>query len=84
MWRKLGFDIDEKRADIKATLWVGEKLILRTYRSHGSGKLSGNIPHKIRTQMKLNERQFKDAIDCPLTKEAYFDILREKGALLDA
>jgi hypothetical protein len=44
----------------------------------GSGKLDGNIPHFIRQQMKLNEEQFARAIGCPLTREEYIQILKDK------
>jgi hypothetical protein len=39
------------------------------------------IPHLIRQQMKLNEEQFQDLVDCPLSREDYLQILREKGLL---
>ena len=81
MWKKLGFEIDSSRADVKANLRVNGRLILRTYRSHGRGKMSGNIPHKIRSQMRLNLGEFEDAIACPLKADAYLEILRSKGVL---
>jgi hypothetical protein len=80
-WEKLGFVILRKRADVKADLYVGERFVLRTFRSHGRGKLDGNIPYEIRKQMKLNEAEFKAAIDCPLNREGYLAILRRKGIL---
>lgn len=81
MWAKLGFEIDSRAADVKANLWVDGVLIVRTMRSHGSGKLSGKIPAMIRQQMKLNETQFSDAVRCPLKAEGYLEILREKGLI---
>ncbi len=33
----------------------------------------------IRQQMKLNHEQFAQAIACPLTREGYLQILRDKG-----
>ncbi len=69
--------------DRHAILRVNGKLILRTRRSFGSGKLNGNIPHLIRQQMKLNEDQFNDLIDCPLDREGYIEILKSKGIIKD-
>lgn len=79
-WQKLGFDI-ARTGDIHAKLYVDGKLILRTKRSMGSGKLDGRIPHFIRQQMKLNEDEFSRAVECPLTREEYIEILRSKGII---
>lgn len=81
MWEKLGYEVYPKKSDVTAILKDGTKIIAWTRRSHGSGKLDGNIPHKIRTQMKLNESQFADAYSCPMKREQYFAILREKGLM---
>ena len=77
-WAKLGF-VAKSTGDIHARFHVDGKLILHTKRSMGSGKLDGNIPAFIRQQMKLDEAQFKDAIDCPLKRDGYIEILRKKG-----
>lgn len=53
-------------------------VILRTKRSHGNKDLPENL---IRQQLKLNEKQFSDLIDCPLTREKYVAILTEKGLI---
>lgn len=81
MWQKLGFTLDYGSADVKANLIIDDKLILRTRRSHGRGRLGGNIPYMIRQQMKLNQAQFEDAIACPLGRQDYLHLLRSKGWL---
>jgi len=53
-------------------------VIVRTKRSHGNKDLP---EHLIRQQLKLNERQFSDLIDCPLTREGYIEILTTKGLI---
>jgi hypothetical protein len=80
MWIKLGFDIENKD-DVWAYKRVDGKLVVRTRRSHGRQKMTGQIPNMIRQQMRLNQKQFKDAINCPLTREDYDKILKEKGYL---
>ena len=77
-WNKLGMEI-KNTGDRHARFYEGGKLVLTTMRSFGSGNLDGNIPHKIRQQMKLNEDQFSRLIDCPLKRPEYVDILRKKG-----
>lgn len=79
-WEKLGFHV-KATGDLHARLYVDGKLILKTKRSMGSGKLDGNIPHFIRQQMKLNEEEFARAIACPLTRNEYIQILRKKKCL---
>ena len=46
---------------------------------HGKGDLPDKIMHKIRGQLKLSEKDFKDLIACPLMYEGYLDILKRKG-----
>ena len=60
-------------------LTVNDKKILRVHYSHGKGDLPDKIMHKIRGQLKLSEKDFRDLIACPLTYEAYLDILKRKG-----
>lgn len=78
-WKKLGFEVDDSRRDIHAILRVDGKVVVTTRRSHGAKGASGNIPHFIRQQMRLNEAQFAAAIACPLQRDAYIEILKEKG-----
>ena len=62
-------------------LTVSDKKILRVHYSHGKGELIDKIMHKIRGQLKLSEKDFKDLVACPLTYEDYLDILKRKGLL---
>lgn len=79
-WRKLGLEI-RNTGDKHAFLRVEGKVVITTLRSFGSGKLSGNIPHRIRQQLKLNDDQFRDLLRCPLGREEYIDILRQKNLI---
>ena len=81
MWEKLRFEIDREKPDITANLIIDGKVVIHTRRSHGGGPIPGRIPHFIRQQMKLNENQFRDAVNCPLTATGYIEILRAKGIL---
>ncbi len=64
--------------DRHALFYVDGRLILRTKRSFGSGKIDGNIPSFIRQQMKLNNDQFAELLACPLDRPDYIDILKKK------
>jgi hypothetical protein len=80
-WEKVGMSVQDRRVDRWAYLFVDGRRVIATRRSRGSGKIPGQIPHLIRQQMKLNEEQFRALIDCPLTREGYLQILRDKGLL---
>ena len=67
--------------DRHALFKVGGKLILRTKRSFGSGKLEGDIPSFIRQQMKLNHDQFAELLACPLDRARYIEILKTKKVI---
>jgi hypothetical protein len=62
-------------------LTVNGKKILRVHYSHGRGDLPDKIMHKIRGQLKLSEKDFKNLITCPLTHEGYLEILKRKGLI---
>ncbi len=62
-------------------LTVDDKKILRVHYSHGKGDLPAKIVHKIRGQLKLSEKDFKNLISCPLSYEDYVAILKRKELL---
>ncbi len=79
-WDKLGMVITET-GDRHAKFYHQDTLIVTTKRSFGRGAIDGPIQHLLRQQLKLNEGQFKDLIDCPLDRPKYVEILREKGLI---
>jgi len=76
--RKFGFKT-RNSGDLLAWLEIDGKLITRTKRSQKRGDLP--MQHSIRQQLKLNQQQFDDAIDCTLSRDGYIEILRTKGLL---
>ena len=79
-WRKVRMET-KNAGDRFARFYYQGKLIIFTGRSMGSKKLDGDIPRLIRQEMKLNETQFKDLIDCPLGYDEYVQILKDKGLI---
>ena len=77
--RKLGFETRHSR-DLHAWLTIDDKIVVRKRRSK---KSSGDLPmfYSIRQQLKLNDSQLREAINCTLGRELYIDILRNKGLL---
>ena len=78
MVAKLGLKVRDS-GDLLAWFEFEGKIITRTRRSKGSGDLP--MQHSIRQQLKLNEQQFREAVGCKLTREAYIEILRAKRLL---
>ena len=62
-------------------LVVNGNKILRVHFSHGKGDIPKKIIHKIRGQLKLSEDDFIKLIKCPLSYDAYIEILKDKGYL---
>jgi hypothetical protein len=58
------------------------KMILYTKLSHGSKKdLDDYLIKQMSSQCKLSKQEFADLVNCPLSAEAYINILNEHGAL---
>ena len=55
--------------------------ILRVHYSHGRGSIPGRVSDKIRSQLKLTQKDFSDLIECPLSLEDYESILKDKGII---
>ena len=62
--RKFGFETRNSR-DLLAWLIVDGKVVVRTQRSN---KATGDLPmfHSIRQQLKVNDKQLREAISCRL------------------
>ncbi len=74
------FEFTTRRSgDLLAWLEVDGVKVVRTRRSFKRGDLP--MQHSIRQQLKLNEDQLRQAIDCTLNRDDYIDILRDKNIL---
>lgn len=58
-------------------LVVDGKKILRVHYSHGRD-IPDNIVNKVRGQLKLSVKDFKNLVECPLTYKDYIAILKQK------
>ncbi|MCL0033831.1 hypothetical protein M1M97_02985 [Thermodesulfovibrionales bacterium] len=52
---------------------------MRVHYSHRRGDIAGKVTDKIRGQVKLSQKDFKELIGCPLSYEDYIKILKQKG-----
>ena len=78
VFEKLDMEIREGRDTIAKFRYKG-KVIVRTKVPHKRGELKGKLPHFIRQQLRINDKQLRGLIDCTLYRQDYEAILREKG-----
>ncbi|MBC8233837.1 hypothetical protein H8E77_30175 [bacterium] len=78
VFEKLDMEIREGRDTIAKFRYRG-KVIVRTKVPHKRGELKGKLPHFIRQQLRINDKQLRGLIDCTLYRQDYEAILREKG-----
>jgi len=77
--RKFGFEKIETHHHVYR-LWIDGQLAARTFISHGERELSRFHVGNMAKQMHLSKTQFVDAVECPLSQEAYYRLLRERMA----
>ena len=76
--KKLGCTPDERKGHKYYELFVDEKLVTRFgVRRASKDKGHGHLPR----DLHINQKQCRDLSKCPLSKEEYFQILREKNCL---
>jgi len=76
IFRKL--EIEHREKHNYGWLRYKERAILPVYFSHGKGDMPGKVGDKFRQSLKINEEQFRALRDCPLDREGYIKILKEK------
>lgn len=80
VYRKLGMDVGETHHKMAYFRYNG-KTIIKTRLSQGSG--DAKAKNEIRQDFKLNEERFRDLVNCPLSKEEYIVILKDKKIIID-
>lgn len=80
IFEKLKLDVRSTKHRYGWFTFEGKK-VLRLYYSHGKGNIPGRVSDKIRSQLKLSQKDFRDLIDCPLSLEDYTGILKNKGLI---
>jgi len=75
--QKLGFERTETHHHVYK-LWLGGKLVARTYISHGERELSRFHIGQMAKQMRLRKNEFIEAVACSLEQEDYYRLLRER------
>jgi len=80
LFRKLGLKVRSTGHNYGWLIVTGKK-ILRVHYSHGRGDIPDKIISKIRGQLILSLKDFKNLIDCLLGYGDYINILKQKGII---
>lgn len=83
---KKGFVRNDSRSHVFYNCYYeGKDTGIATCISHGRkhADIGPDIVNSMRKQLKLDKIQdVKDLLNCPMSKEQYFDILKQKGFLV--
>jgi len=80
LFKKLKLEVRSTKHRYGWFTFQGKK-ILRVHYSHGKGSIPGRVSDKIRSQLKLTQKDFRNLINCPLSPQDYETILKEKGLI---
>ena len=80
IFKKLNLDVRSTKHQYGWFIYENKK-ILRVHYSHGKGDVPGRVSDKIRNQLKVTEREFRELVNCPLSLKEYISILRGKGLI---
>ena len=80
LFKKLKLEVRSTKHRYGWFTFEGRK-VLRVHYSHGRGNIPGRVTDKIRSQLKLGQKDFKELITCPLSLEGYEAILKDKGII---
>ncbi len=78
IFEKLRLDVRSTKHRYGWFIFEGKK-VLRVHYSHGKGDIPGRVTDKIRSQLKLTQKDFRKLIDCPMSFEDYIAVLKRKG-----
>lgn len=77
-----GFEESDKRDHFYYFFHHGQqKTNIFTKISHNSSDISDNLCSQMARQVRLNNRQFNDLVECDLTHEGYIEILMQARIL---
>jgi hypothetical protein len=74
---KLGFESRDSHHRIYR-LYLDGRLVARTLISHGQRELNDWHIGQMARQMRLSRQEFLDAVACPLDREGYYTLIRQR------
>lgn len=80
--QKKGFDKTNRDHNYYILYVEGKKTKIHTKISHSATEIDDFLVKQMARQVRLDRKQFEDLIECPLSKEDYIEILKEKGEVV--
>ena len=78
VFQKLEIHVTENNHHVRGFICLDGKKVIPVYYSHGRGEIPGRIPEKIRKLFRLEPDEFRLLINCPMSKEEYYSILKNR------
>jgi hypothetical protein len=80
--RKKGFEENKDSDHVRYHLvFDGVRTGISTYMSHGERELAQFHESMMAKQLKVTKREFLNLIECPLSREGYLALLRERDEI---
>src|SRR4051794_3375577 len=80
-FNKLQVEQIECKHHVRGFVVVDGVRIFPVHFSRGRKELPMSVGHLLRKSLYLTDEEFRNLIGCSLSREAYFDILRNKGLI---
>ncbi len=79
IFRKL--EVVEKRSThhVAGFVVVDGRKVLPVHYSHGNKDMKGPVPQRFRRSLHVSESEFAELRDCTLSRDEYFQLLRDRG-----
>ena len=78
VFKKLDIDVTQNNHHVRGWLKIEGKKISPVHYSHGNGPMPGKIGDKFRKSFYLTPPEFSDLINCPLSKEEFYELLLDR------
>jgi hypothetical protein len=79
IFRKLGVNAKRSTHHVAGFVLIDGKRVLPVHYSHGNKDMKGPVPHRFRKSLRLSEDEFAALRDCTLSRDAYVQLLRDRG-----
>lgn len=80
---KKGFVEDDTHHCMFWLMVNGKRSRVRTRYSHGERECNDWVQGQMAKQLSLSRKEFEDLIDCPLKRETFLGLLRDRGVVRD-
>jgi hypothetical protein len=81
IFRKLELKDTRSKKHVHGWLMVDGQRVLPLHYSLGRGDMPGHVPERFRKAMRLDRAEFREMVNCKMTRAAYLRLLRSRGVM---